>query len=350
MNARASSVTDAARVEGPAPASVRELLVVCLDNLGDLVFTSALVPPLAAHFHGARVTLWCKEYAADVARLVPGVDEVVACDPFWDRAPGRAKGSFVRFARTVRALRTKRFDLAVITSPQWRAAAAVRATGARVRLAQERHRNRRWLTHVLPPADSGLPVLVDHAHLLEALCVPHAQLAYALDGSRLESERARMHAALGGPFVALHAFASDRRRCVELSRWFEVARVLAARGERVVWFGSPRELDEVRGATRAGERWLTSQEFTDGTLRQSAALLSLARAFVGHDSGPLHVANAFGVPVVGIFAPGQPRRTFPQGTGPARVVHAETPATIDAARMLGALDEVLAARATTASS
>jgi len=325
-------------------ASARRVLVVCLDNLGDLVFTAGLIPPLRAHCADARITLWCKEYAADVAALAPGVDEVVACDPFWDRAPGRGKGSFLRFVGVVRELRARRFGVALITSPQWRAAAAVRFTGARVRVAQERHRNRRWLTHALPPANSALPVMVDHAALLDALAVPHGPLRYALDPARIESERARLRATIGGPFVALHAFASDRRRCVALSRWLEVARELVRRGERIVWVGSARELDEVRAATGGDERWRYSVEFTDGSLRQTAALVSIASLFVGHDSGPMHVANAFGTPVVGIFAPGQPLRTFPQGIGPSRVVHAESPESIDAARMLAAIDDVRRSR------
>jgi ADP-heptose:LPS heptosyltransferase len=316
--------------------SVERLLLVCLDNLGDLVFTASLAPHLKAHFARARVVLWCKEYAADVAALVPDVDHVVACDPFWDRAPGRKKGSFVRFARQVRALRSERFDLAVITSPQWRATAAVRFTGARVRIAQERHRNRRFLTHMLPPADSALPVLVDHAHLLDALGVPHGKLVYALDVQRLATERARIAAAVGGPFTALHAFASDRRRCVRLAEWLQVASALEARGETIVWVGSRAELAEVRAAGSGTSRF--SDEFTDGTLRETTALLSLARLFVGHDSGPLHVANACGIPVVGVFAPGQPRRTFPQGPAPSRVLFAPTPQEIDAAWMLREID------------
>lgn len=320
------------------PRSVGRLLIVCLDNLGDLVFTSSLAPPLHAHFPDARITLWCKEYAADVAALVPAVDEVVACDPFWDRAPGRAKGSFVRFTRVVRALRRERFDLAVLTSPQWRAAAAVRFTGARVRIGQERHRNRRFLTHTLPAADSGLPVLVDHAHLLAALGVPHEPLRYALDVQRIENERVRIRSAIGAPFVALHAFASDRQRCVRLAEWITVARELESRGSTIVWVGSRSELDEVRSTAEVSKRACFSGEFTDGTLRETTALLSCAQLFVGHDSGPLHVANACAVPVVGIFAPGQPRRTFPQGTAPSRVLFAASPAEIDAAAMLAEID------------
>lgn len=319
---------------------VERVLIVVLDNLGDLVFATSLLPPLRAHFPRARITLWCKEYAADVAALASGVDEVVACDPFWDRAPGRKKGSLVRFTRVLRELRARRFDLAVITSPQWRAAASVRMTGARVRLAQERHRNRRFLTHVLPPADSDLPVLVDHAHLLDALGVPHGPLVYALETHGIEAERSRIAAAVGTPFVALHAFASDRARCVRLPEWLELARALEARGESVVWVGSRAELVELRSTLAGPGRARFADELTNGTLRETAALLSVARLFVGHDSGPLHVANAFGVPVVGVFAPGQPRRTFPQGTGPARVLHEPSPDRIDTRAMLATIDEL----------
>lgn len=329
------------RVDMPAD-SVERILLVCLDNLGDLVFTASLAPPLKAHFRGARITLWCKEYAADVASLVPDVDEIVACDPFWDRAPGRAKGSFVRFTKAVRALRQQRFDLAVITSPQWRAAAAVRFTGARVRIGQERHRNRRFLTHTLPAADSSLPVLVDHAHLLDALGVPHPPLRYALDSKRIAGLRERIGSAVGCAFTALHAFASDRRRCVRLEEWIEVARALESRGETVVWIGSRSELAEVRGLAEASPRSRFADEFTQGTLLETAALVSCARRFVGHDSGPLHVANAFGVPVLGIFAPGQPLRTFPQGGGPSRVLHAAAPDRIDARAMLREIETLAA--------
>jgi len=340
MNASVRVELDAARVE--------RILVACLDNLGDLVFTSSLLPPLAAHFPRAQFTLWCKAYAADIARLVPHVTTVVASDPFWDRAPGRDKGSFFEFARTVRQLRRERFELALITSPQWRATAAVRFTGARIRLAQERHRNRRWLTHVLPPADSALPVLVDHAHLLDALGVPHAALHYALDPAPLTAARERMQRAIGGPFVALHAFASDRARCVTLTVWVELARELQRRGRQIVWVGSPKELDEVRARTDADPAWRYADKLTNGTLHESAALLSLAQLFIGHDSGPLHVANALDVPVVGIFAPGQPKRTFPQGTAPSQVVFASSPAEIDAARMLAATHALAPDRATAA--
>ena len=48
--------------------------------------------------------------------------------------------------------------------------------------------------------------------------------------------------------------------------------------------------------------------------RESAAVLQRARAFVGHDSGPMHLAAAVGTPVVAVFsARNVPRTWFPYG-------------------------------------
>jgi heptosyltransferase II len=318
-----------------------KILVACLDNLGDLVFASSLVPPLARRFPRAQITLWCKEYASGIAPLIRGVHEIVACDPFWDRAPGRPKGRVSPFVSAVLHLRRERFDLALVVSPQWRAAAAVRATGTPVRVGRKRRKNGPWLTHILPEQRVDVPVLESHAALLDAIGVEHAQLVYALDLAPLAAERTRIAHALGvASWIGLHPFASDRRRCVAIEEWLAVARELEARGESVVWIGSPRELAELRTVESGSSAWHYSDQVTSGALREMAALLSLPKLFVGHDSGPMHVANAFGVPVVGIFAPGQPQRTMPQGTGPSRVLFKPSPSDIDARLMLDEIDHL----------
>ena len=79
-------------------------------------------------------------------------------------------------------------------------------------------------------------------------------------------------------------------------------------------------------------------QLPDASLITTAAALSLAKAFAGHDSGPLHVAGALGVPVLGVFAPGQPARTFPQGTGAWRMIARDTPRVIDAGTILRELE------------
>ena len=47
------------------------------------------------------------------------------------------------------------------------------------------------------------------------------------------------------------------------------------------------------------------------TLRETAALLSRARIFIGNDSGPAHLAAAVGVPLVVLSGADDPRETSP---------------------------------------
>jgi lipopolysaccharide heptosyltransferase II len=51
------------------------------------------------------------------------------------------------------------------------------------------------------------------------------------------------------------------------------------------------------------------------TLPQLAALMARCRAFVGGDTGPLHLAAAVGTPTVALFGPSDPRRNGPYGPG-----------------------------------
>ena len=316
------------------------ILLVSLDNVGDLVFASALVPALRERFPHAALDLWCKAYAADVGRLVPDVSRVIASDPFWDRAPGGAKGKLIPFVHALRDIRRARYDLAVLASAQWRIAAALTMAGVPARIGRERRRNRRWLTHVLPPENRSRPVVAELGGIVQALgATPRAR--YQLDPAPLADRIASLTARIPGPSrVALHAFAGDRARCVPLPVWRAVADALVRRDVDVVWIGSPRELAEIR-AGGTGDRWYLADTLGTGALRDSIALIALCSAFIGHDSGPLHIAAGLGVPVLGMFTPGEPERTFPQGPGASRVIARPSPAGLTAEEMLSELDRLV---------
>jgi ADP-heptose:LPS heptosyltransferase len=225
----------------------------------------------------------------------------------------------------------------VLSEAPWRTAAAVAATRIPVRIGMARHRNAAFLTHVLPAEDAHKPVLREQARLLEVLDVQSREPKYRLETEPLQPTRTEISSVLPARFAALHPFASNRNRCVPLGEWTQLAFALKGRGLPVLWVGTPYELDELRRSFTHPRGYYVDQ-LLDGGLRASAAALSLASIFVGHDSGPLHIAGAFGVPVVGIFAPGQPDRTFPQGIGPWRMIARPTPTGITAATILAEID------------
>ena len=63
------------------------------------------------------------------------------------------------------------------------------------------------------------------------------------------------------------------------------------------------------------------------TIGQLIALTRHARLFIGGDTGPLHVAAALQVPVVGLYGPTDPARTGPYGTQAITLRHPESETT-----------------------
>ena len=109
----------------------------------------------------------------------------------------------------------------------------------------------------------------------------------------------------------------------ELSNWKHlVARLSGALPNwRLVIIGSA---DELERADACATGWTGPVENLCGRLspRESAAVLENAAVFVGHDSGPMHLASAVGTPCVAIFsARSLPGQWFPARPGHKIVYH-----------------------------
>ena len=319
-------------------AAPKRILIVALDNLGDLVFASALAPPLHEAYPDAVIDVWCKAYTAPVGALVPFVRRVIAADPFW-ASGGKARPPMLRFFGAMNEVRQGSYDVAVLSEAPWRVAAAVAAAQIPVRIGLARHRNDTFLTHVLPAQDPQKPVVREQGRLLKAFGIDARARHYQLETTPLADTFRVIDGSLPARYAALHPFAGDRERCVSLSEWVQVANALRALGMPVVWIGTPAELEELRKnhGEPAGHY---SDRIGDGSLSVTAAVLARATCMAGHDSGPLHLAAAFGVPVVGVYAPGQPERTFPQGAGVWRMLHRASPADIKAPMIVREIDEL----------
>lgn len=55
-------------------------------------------------------------------------------------------------------------------------------------------------------------------------------------------------------------------------------------------------------------------------LRQFIERLQTCRLLIANDTGGMHLANAFGVPVIGLFGPTNPLRTGPVFSSPVRIL------------------------------
>jgi ADP-heptose:LPS heptosyltransferase len=111
------------------------------------------------------------------------------------------------------------------------------------------------------------------------------------------------------PLVVIHPGASKVERAWNLDRFSKVAEELTAKGKEVLFV--------------SGER-LSSIDFpvrVRPSLVEFASILRKCSLFIGNDSGPLHLAQQCGAPVIGIYGPGDPLVTGPRPISPSRTIY-----------------------------
>ncbi len=107
-------------------------------------------------------------------------------------------------------------------------------------------------------------------------------------------------------------------------RFGEVARALAAHNIKTLVNASGDEAALASAVVRASGGHAFHLRCTIGQL---TALTRRARMFLGGDTGPLHLAAALGIPVVGLYGPTEPGRTGPFGTRAITLRHPDSQTT-----------------------
>lgn len=103
----------------------------------------------------------------------------------------------------------------------------------------------------------------------------------------------------GEGYFAIHPFSGSPKKNWPVSHFMNVASRLKLKGQEVVFICGPEE--GLPGARR----------FEDlGSLME---WLAGARAYIGNDSGPTHIAAALGVPTLALFGPTNPKVWAPRG-------------------------------------
>ena len=108
-----------AHVEAPPPtpwqqwSSTRNLLVMRLDNIGDVLMTSPALRAIKAALPAARLTLMASPGGSQAAALLPWVDEVLPCRALWQDL-GKLAFEPDREQALIQTLRDRQFDAAII--------------------------------------------------------------------------------------------------------------------------------------------------------------------------------------------------------------------------------------------
>lgn len=302
---------------------IRAILIYQTKFLGDLVLSSLLADNLRLEYPDARIV-----FVADRGYKKFLIDHAIAEDVIElgrKRMRGRSRERAAEFAAALRQMRSARLDMTIDLTDSKTSRFITRLVNAPIRVGYSTpERPFRWWerqpANVLakPYGFGGQHFLYRYLSALEALGIElrkPAPLIGSLDRAR-ETVKALFDEAGGvqpGTYVVVHAGAGfigrqwppDRFACVidGLARDHHVD---------VVLVGGPdeRELAEtIQAQTAARIVSLVGKLSYDETL----AAVGMARIFFGNESGPMHLAAASGVPVVGLFGLTDPVKWGPVG-------------------------------------
>ncbi len=287
-------------------ASFQNIAIVRLSALGDVTLLLPVIETLKRALPRARITWITGAAVYLLLEGMPGVEFLV-----FDKRRGLRAYLDLR-----RQLAGRSFDVLLAMQASWRANFIYPLISAPLRIGFDRVRARdgQWLftNRAIPFARQHL--LDSFFDFIEALGITERVLSWNLPLT--EADRAWAAERVprtGGPVLAVNPGASKPEREWPVERWIETIHAARERWRaQVVLTGGPgareRETgDKIGAAFPADVRNLIGQT----TPKQLAAVLARADCLLAPDTGPVHIANAVGTPVVGLYAVAPPELSGP---------------------------------------
>jgi len=293
----------------PLRCAPDSICILRLSAIGDVTHVLPVLRTLQHHWPGTSLTWIIGRTEAPLVEDVEGVELIVV-----DKQKGLGSLGELR-----RKFAGRSFDVFLHMQATWRANLYSLAVRAPIRLGfdRARARNQQWMfrnaavdsnprQHVLDgflafPAAMGLTDSI----LRWNLPIPPSARGFA---------RERMPG--GTSYLVINPCSSVRIRNFRnwsVDSYTEVIDYAATRyGMRTVLTGGPSAMEKEFAEAIISNTKHPVVNLVGGTsLKQLAAVLERAAAVIAPDTGPLHIANAVGAPVIGLYATSNPERTGP---------------------------------------
>jgi len=306
---------------GFSPDTIKRIIVRVPNWVGDAVMCTPALLVLRDQYPTASITILARPAVADLLESLPAVDDVLVYEH-----KGRHAGLGGKF-ELIRQLRKNQYDLAVLLQNAMEAALLMWLAAVPCRMGYPTDGRRLLLNRVIP--------LPTNAHTLHQVDY-FKRLMTTPDGhSKQYTPTLKVHPGVDAEIKELLAGLGVGERDLVLGlnpgsmyggakRW--IPERFAETADRFIenwcdqnWenhaihcliVGAPGE--ENLGAAISAKMRHTPVVLSGKTSLQALmAVIKRCQLFITNDTGPMHIANAFGVPIVAIFGPTNHQTTAP---------------------------------------
>ncbi|MGF1778457.1 glycosyltransferase family 9 protein [Vibrio nomapromontoriensis] len=284
-----------------APHSV---CILRLSAIGDVCNTIAAVQAIQHHWPETKITWVTGKLEEQLLKSIDGIEVVV----FDKKAGGQG------YRTLWKQLRHHNFDALLHMQYAFRASIATLGIKAKYKLGFDGERAQDFqglFTNVKVPSPAKMHVLDGLMAFTQTLGVPATQAKWALDYASHDRAWAKLQLASERNLLIVPA-ASKGYKNWTVDGYVAVIEHAAKLGWTVTLAGSPASIEVELG--KAIESTLSTPVknlIGQSSLMQMLALIDNADLLIAPDTGPTHMANAMGTPVIGLYAHHNPARTGP---------------------------------------
>ncbi len=298
----------------PEDFTPKSILVVKLDHIGDVLLATPVFSNLRQTYPNTELHALCGQWGRVIFENHPDIDKVIEYNsPIFSRSehPTSKKQAHQLFHQ----LRQQKYDILIELRGDWRIiwfsvlkSTPKRLCRAYLQIANKLNFQKIHNTH---EASRNLDVLKR-----AGISTPVQNTTFSIS---TENEQwasnflAEQQIKREIPLITIHPGSPifvkrwKPERFAELADW-----LIAQKQAQILFVGVPDEIPIItqiqtlmkKGAINIGGKT---------TMPQLAAILEKSSMFIGNDSGPMHLAAAVGIPTIGLYGPGDPKRFGPVG-------------------------------------
>jgi lipopolysaccharide heptosyltransferase I len=304
---------------GGGTAEPRSICILRLSSIGDVIHTLPVADLIRERYPAARITWIAEKTMAPLLRHHPAIDQLLLVDTKRWRKRFLSPAVWKEVVGFLQYFRSQNFDLALDFQGLFRSAVLARVSGAERRIGMA-HADRRekWSSFLLNEFSEETAekrhIIEKNLAMLEPLDI--ASEKHALNFHIYPDEEAVVYVEEELKKLDLQEFVLINPGASWITKMWESHKFTRLIDSiyndlhlpaLVLWGPGEKHL-----ADRIVRKCISPAMVAFSTnLSELIALIPKGRLMVSGDTGPLHLASAIGIPVVGIYGPTDPARNGP---------------------------------------
>jgi len=276
------------------PGNVSKILVIRLDHIGDVIFSTPIPKNLKSHYKGAKITFLVGSWSKDIVMNNPHIDEVISYNAPWFDRSRKKLFEVIKFFRLAAELRKQQYDIGFDPRGDFRHILLMFISGIRFRVGYGMTGGG-FMLHRQGIYRDGIHSMEHNLDLLKDMHIKIESKDIEFYSSPKDKKAIgdflkANHVSKNTPMAIAHPFSGNISKNWSCERFADLLRRIDKEFSlKLIVIGSENDREEINNIIKTSKVDVLNGA---GLLSLGALLelMKMSKIFIGVDSGPSHIA------------------------------------------------------------